>query len=62
MIQLRPVEEKDTAFIEAVYRTTREVELNFTNWSEHQKNAFISMSQRPSSLTTKQNFPAPDSR
>ena len=43
MIQLRPVEEKDAAFIEAVYRTTREAELHLTNWSEHQKNAFISM-------------------
>ena len=43
MIQLRPVEEKDTAFIEVVYRTTREIELNYTNWSEHQKDAFISM-------------------
>ena len=43
MIQLRPVEEKDTAFIEAVYRTTREAELNLTNWSEYQKSAFINM-------------------
>jgi len=43
MIQLRTVQEKDTAFIEAVYRTTREAELNLTNWSEHQKSAFISM-------------------
>jgi len=43
MIQLRPVEEKDTAFIEAVYRTTREAELNLTNWSGYQKSAFISM-------------------
>ena len=37
------MEEKDTAFIEAVYRTTREAELNLTNWSEHQKSAFITM-------------------
>jgi ribosomal protein S18 acetylase RimI-like enzyme len=43
MIQLRPVEEKDAAFIEAVYRTTREAELNLTSWSEYQKSAFISM-------------------
>ena len=43
MIQLRPAEEKDAAFIEAVYRTTREAELNLTNWSEYQKGAFISM-------------------
>jgi len=43
MIQLRAVEEKDAAFIEAVYRTTREAELALTNWSEYQKSAFISM-------------------
>src|SRR5215212_8390315 len=43
MIQLRTVVEKDNAFIEAAYRTTREAELNLTNWSPHQKSAFISM-------------------
>ena len=57
MIQLRPVEEKDTAFIEAVYRTTREVELNFTNWSEHQKNAFISMQSAAQLAEYKTKFP-----
>jgi len=57
MIQLRPVEEKDAAFIEAVYRTTREAELNLTNWSEYQKSAFISM-QSASQLTDyKTKFP-----
>lgn len=43
MIQLRPVTEKDTAFIEMVYRSTREEELALTNWTEHQKQAFIIM-------------------
>lgn len=43
MIRLRPVEEKDHAFIEAVFRTTREAELNLTTWNEYQKSAFISM-------------------
>jgi ribosomal protein S18 acetylase RimI-like enzyme len=57
MIQLRPVEEKDTAFIEAVYRTTREAELNFTNWSEHQKNAFISMQSAAQHSEYKTKFP-----
>ena len=57
MIKLRPVEEKDTAFIEAVYRTTREVELNFTNWSEHQKNAFISMQSTAQLAEYKTKFP-----
>jgi len=57
MIQLRPVEEKDTAFIEAVYRTTREAELNLTNWSEHQKNAFISMQAAAQHAEYKAKFP-----
>jgi len=57
MIQLRPVEEKDAAFIEAVYRTTREVELNLTNWSEHQKNAFISMQLTAQLTEYKTKFP-----
>ncbi len=43
MIELRPVEEKDNLFIEAVYRSTREDELKLTNWDESQKNAFIMM-------------------
>ena len=57
MIQLRPVEEKDTAFIEAVYRTTREAELNLTDWSEHQKNAFISMQLKAQHAEYKTKFP-----
>ena len=57
MIQLRPVEEKDAAFIEAVYRTTREAELNLTNWSEHQKNAFISMQSTAQLTEYKTKFP-----
>ena len=43
MIKLRPVEKKDESFIETVYRSTREEELNITNWSEQQKKAFIMM-------------------
>lgn len=43
MIQLRPVQEKDNLFIETVYRTIREDELNLTNWPEQQKRAFIIM-------------------
>ena len=57
MIQLRPVEEKDAAFIEAVYRTTREAELNLTNWSEHQKKAFISMQLTAQLTEYKTKFP-----
>ena len=43
MIKLRPVEKKDGAFIETVYRSTREDELQLTNWTEQQKKAFIMM-------------------
>ena len=43
MITLRPVEKKDDPFIEKVYRSTREEELGFTNWTEEQKQAFIMM-------------------
>jgi ribosomal protein S18 acetylase RimI-like enzyme len=57
MIQLRLVEEKDAAFIEAVYRTTREAELNFTNWSEYQKSAFISMQSAAQLADYKTKFP-----
>ena len=48
MIQLRAVEEKDTAFIEAVYRTTREADLLLTNWSEIKKVLLSKCNQRPS--------------
>ena len=57
MIQLRPLEEKDAAFIEAVYRTAREAELNLTNWSEYQKNAFISMQSTAQHAEYKTKFP-----
>ena len=43
MIELRPEVKKDTAFIEAVYRSAREAELNLTNWTEQQKSAFALM-------------------
>ena len=57
MIQLRPVEEKDTLFIEAVYRSTREAELNLTNWSEQQKNAFSMMQSTAQLAEYKKNYP-----
>jgi len=57
MIQLRAVEKKDAAFIEAVYRTTREAELHLTNWSEYQKNAFIHMQSAAQLAEYKTKFP-----
>jgi ribosomal protein S18 acetylase RimI-like enzyme len=43
MIELRPEEKKDDVFIEALYRSTREAELNFTDWTEEQKKTFVMM-------------------
>jgi GNAT superfamily N-acetyltransferase len=40
MITLKTVEAKDQLFIEKLYRSTRENELNFTNWTEEEKNIF----------------------
>lgn len=57
MITLRPVEEKDNIFIETVYRSTREKELNFTNWGEEQKRAFIRMQSAAQMAEYKTKFP-----
>ena len=57
MIELRPVAENDTLFIEAVYRSTREAELNLTNWSEQQKNAFSVMQSMAQLAEYKKNYP-----
>ena len=57
MITLRPVEEKDDSFIETVYRSTREEELNFTNWGEQQKQAFIRMQSMAQLAEYKTKFP-----
>ena len=43
MITLRTELKKDTDFIETVYRSSREDELNLTNWTEEQKKAFALM-------------------
>jgi ribosomal protein S18 acetylase RimI-like enzyme len=56
-ITLRPVEEKDDLFIESVYRSTREEELSYTNWSELQKKAFISMQSTAQLAEYKTKFP-----
>jgi len=57
MIELRPVAENDTLFIETVYRSTREAELNLTNWSERQKNAFSVMQSMAQLADYKKNYP-----
>lgn len=57
MIQLRPVSEKDSAFIEMVYRSTREEELALTNWAEQQKQAFIIMQSMAQLAEYKKSYP-----
>ncbi|MEO7305972.1 MAG: GNAT family N-acetyltransferase [Ferruginibacter sp.] len=57
MIELRPEAKKDYAFIEAVYRSTREAELNLTNWTEQQKNAFVLMQSMAQLSEYKTKFP-----
>jgi ribosomal protein S18 acetylase RimI-like enzyme len=57
MIALRPEVKKDDLFIEAVYRCTREAELNFTNWPEQQKHAFVIMQSMAQLAEYKTKFP-----
>jgi ribosomal protein S18 acetylase RimI-like enzyme len=57
MIHLRLVEDKDTTFIEMVFRSTREKELRLTNWTELQKNAFIMMQSTAQHADYKRLFP-----
>jgi ribosomal protein S18 acetylase RimI-like enzyme len=57
MIKLRSAEEKDDSFIETVYRSTREEELNMTNWTEQQKRAFIKMQSMAQLAEYKTKFP-----
>ena len=57
MIELRPVEEKDSSFIETVYRSVREKELSLTNWPEQQKQAFVFMQLTAQLSEYKTNYP-----
>ena len=57
MIKLSPEEKKDNAFIETVYRSTREAELNLTNWTEQQKKAFAMMQSIAQLSEYKTRFP-----
>jgi ribosomal protein S18 acetylase RimI-like enzyme len=41
-IELTPICDADLPFLEKVYRSTREEELNLTDWTEEQKAQFIS--------------------
>lgn len=56
MITFRNVSERDSEFIEKVYRSTREDELKLTNWSEDQKQRFIMMQSMAQLADYKQKF------
>ncbi len=43
MITFKNIENRDQRFIEKLYRSTREKELNLTNWPEEVKHSFIIM-------------------
>lgn len=57
MIELRPEVKRDNIFIETVYRSAREAELNLTNWTEQQKSAFILMQSMAQLFEYKTKFP-----
>lgn len=40
-VALRPVVASDEAFLRRVYRSTREAELDFVDWDDTQKDAFV---------------------
>lgn len=56
MISFKDVEERDGEFIEKVYRSTREKELNLTGWPEDQKHRFIIMQSMAQLVDFKRNY------
>jgi ribosomal protein S18 acetylase RimI-like enzyme len=56
MITFKTIEDKDQSFIEQVYRSTREKELNSTNWPEEQKKRFVIMQSMAQELEYKNKF------
>jgi len=57
MTHLRCTEAKDELFIESVYRSTREEELNYTNWPEQQRSAFIMMQSMAQLAEYREKYP-----
>ena len=57
MISFKPITSADQAFVEAVYRSTREAELQRTSWTEEQKQAFIIMQSMAQLADYKRNNP-----
>ena len=57
MVSFRKIKASDLLFIEKVFRSTREKELESTNWSEQQKHAFVVMQSMAQEADYKKNFP-----
>lgn len=57
-IILRPASEADTAFLAAVYASTREAELTQTDWTPGQKASFCAMQSVAQETHYRQNYPA----
>lgn len=55
-LSFRPISESDLTFLQKLYGTTRESELNQTNWSPEQKTAFIAMQFRAQHQHYQQHF------
>ena len=57
MVSFRKIKASDLLFIEKVFRSTREKELGYTNWSEQQKHAFVVMQSMAQEADYKKKFP-----
>ncbi len=56
-LTLRPTTPEDTAFLLAVYASTREAELAATGWSDEQKTAFCAMQFQAQDAHYRQHYP-----
>ena len=55
-LSLRPIAEADLPFLQSLYGTTREAELDRTGWSPEQKAAFVEMQFRAQHQHYQQHF------
>lgn len=56
-LSLRPAEDGDVAQLEAIYASTRVEELDRTDWTDEQKDAFIHMQFRAQDSHYRQHYP-----
>ncbi len=57
-VHLRPETGADAVFLETLYRSTRETELDLTGWDEAQKQAFIAMQFTAQTSHYRKHYPA----